>query len=251
MDKYTLKTAFKKSFLGIVWRIETDTANNILAVETRDEATGNPSFSTFDYATGTSFAQERPYGDRNWALAGITAGKLIVRAFGHDSPDSGGIACIDAVSGELLWEQFNYILVGITNRQLAVRHRNFASGYEQHVDIETGNLTQFNKTIDKPIGPEIVLPQRHIGDTPTFLRNYAVYGDILCCEIGSKKVWAFHEVTHQKYRIRLVISKGLNVLSDAVVLADLTQMIPELFFAIDSQLFLVSDNKREIVSYLV
>lgn len=251
MDKYTLKTAFKKSFLGIVWRIEADTANNILAIETRDEATGNPSFSVFDYTTGTSLVHERPYGDRNWALAGTTDRKLIVRAFGHNSPDSAGIACIDATTGELLWEQFNYMLVGIGDQQLTVRHRNFASGYEQYIDIHTGNLTQADQPTDKPAGLAIVLPQRHIGNVPALLANYEIHGDIFCCPIGSKQVWAFHEVTHQKYRVRLVISNGLNVLSDEVVLTNLAHMIPELFFAIDRQLFLVSDNKREIVSYLV
>ncbi len=251
MDKYTLKTAFKKSFLGIVWRIEADTTNDILAIETRDQDTGNPSFSAFDYTTGVSFTDEMPYGDRNWALAGTADRKLVLRAFGQNSPDSAGIACIDAINGKLLWEQFNYVLVGLGNQQLTVRHRNFASGYEQHLDLRSGNLTQFNNATNKPTGPNIVLPQRYTAEGPALLANYEVHGDIFHCRIGEKQVWAFHEVTHQTYRVRLVISSGLNVLSDSVVLADLAKMIPELFFTIDGQLFLVSDNKREIVSYLV
>ena len=251
MDKYTIKTAFKKSFLGMVWRIEADTAANLLAVENRDKDTGNPAFSAFDYRTGMASIHEKPYGDRNWALAGTAGRKLVVRAFGQNSPDGAGIACIDADSGEIRWEQFNYVLVAVDDHQLTVRHRNFAGGYEQYLDLASGNLTQFNKTTDKPMDPEIVIPQRYEGGVPELLAGYAVYGDVFYCQIGPKKVWAFHEETHETYRVRLVISSGLTLLTDQVVLAALAKMTPELFFMIDQQLYIISDNKREIVSYLV
>src|SRR5690606_1753669 len=95
MDKYTLKTAFKKSFLGVVWRIEVDTTAQLLAIETRDPESGRPAFSVVDYLSGTSFIHEKPYGDRNWALAGVANRKLVVKAFGQNSPNGTGIACID------------------------------------------------------------------------------------------------------------------------------------------------------------
>ena len=251
MDKYTLKTAFKKSFLGMVWRIEADTAENLLAVETRDKDTGQPAFSAFDYRTATSFVHEKPYGDRNWALAGVTGRKLIARAFGQNSPEGAGIACIDADSGELLWEQFNYVLLRVSNQQLTVRHRTFAGGYEQYLDPTTGNLTQFNKIADKPNGADIVLPQRYERGVPELLAGYAIHGDLFYGQIGSRQVWAFHEVTREAYQVRLVITSDLTLLADRVILPELTRMTPELFFVIGQQLFIISDNKREIVSYLV
>src|SRR5690606_416406 len=251
MDKYTLKTAFKKSFLGMVWRIEADTTGNLLAVETRDKDTGRPAFSAFNYQTGESFIHEKPYGDRNWALAGIANRKLILRAFGQRSPDGAGIACIDAVDGELAWEQFNYVLLHVGSQQLTVRHRNFAGGYEQYLDSATGNLTQFNKTTSKPTEPTIVLPQRYEHDVPGILAGYAIHGDLFYCQIGPKHLWTFHEATQEAYRVRLVITSDLSILDDRIILRELIRMTPELFFMIEQQLFIVSDNKREIVSYLV
>ncbi|MBK1441970.1 DUF4905 domain-containing protein [Parapedobacter sp. ISTM3] len=251
MDKYTLKTVFQKSFLGLIWRIEADTANGVLAIETRNRDQGTPSFSVVDYTTGVSLIHEIPYGDRHWTLAGIIEGKLIVRAFGTDSPDHPGIACLDAFTGNLLWEQFNYTLLGIANRQLIVRHRSFAAGYEQYLAPSDGNLTQFNISVDKPIGSAVVLPRTYTADVPTFLKNYAVYGDIFYCQVGLKHIWAFHEKDGQAFRVRLVVSSGRAILADVVVLANLVKMTPEVFFMIDQLLFIISDNKQEIVSYLV
>jgi len=251
MDKYTLKTAYQKSFFGLVWRMEVDTSVGLLAVETRDAETGNPSFSALRYRTGVSLIHELPYGDRNWTLAGAVDGRLILKAFGQDSPEGTGIACIDAGTGEVVWEQFNYVLLAVVDGLLLVRHRTFAGGYEQYLDAHTGDLTQFNISADKPTGPGIVIPQRYGASIPVFLANYAAYGDIFHGAIGSKEVWAFHEKLNQAFCIRLVVSSGSNVLDDKVVLSDLPKMLPEIFFSIAEQLFLIGDNKRKIVSYLV
>ena len=251
MDKYTLKTAFRKSFLHVVWRIEADTSEGLLAVETRDKDSGAPLFSAFDYRTGDMFIHEKPYGDRNWTLAGTTMRKLIMRAYGANSPDGAGIACMDIDNGALLWEQFNYTLLRVDHSQLTVRHRNFAGGYEQYLDPTTGNLTPINTSPNKPTGPAIVLPQRYHGGVPGLLANFAIYGDVFHCQIGDKHVWAFHEATGSVFRVRLVITDGLVLLADKVILRDLPGITPELFFVIGQHLFTVGNNKQEIVSYLV
>lgn len=235
----------------MVWRIEVDTAARLLAVETRDKETGQPSFSAFDYQSGASFIDEKPYGNRNWVLAGIADSKLIAKAFGQNSPDGAGIACIDIASGDLLWEQFNYVLMHVGNQQLTVRHRNFAGGYEQYLDPTTGNLTQFNKNAGKPTEADIVLPRRYENNLPECLAGYPVYGDLFYCQIGPKRLWAFHEAMQGGYRVRMVITNGLTVLADQIVLPELTKMTPELFFMIGQQVFIISDNKQEIVAYLV
>ncbi|MGV3760998.1 DUF4905 domain-containing protein [Parapedobacter sp.] len=251
MDKYTLKTVFKKSFLGVVWRIEADTANGLLAIETRDRETGHPSFSAFDYQTGTLFIDEKPYGDRNWAMAGITGRTLVLKALGQNDPNGAGVACIDIDHGDILWEQFNYVLVRVGTRQHTVRHRNFAGGYEQYFDATSGNLTTFNKTAAKPPVADIVIPQRYEHGIPRYLAGYPIHGDVFYCQIGQKRLWGFHEAIQQAFRIRLVITDNLMVLADPIVLTGLAKMAPELFFMIGQQVFIIGDNKREIVSYLV
>ncbi len=251
MDKYTLKTAFRKSFFGVVWRIEADPAAGILAIETREPDTGIPSFSAIEYHTGVSSVDEKRYGDRNWSLAGVVDGKLILRAWGQNTPEGAGVVCMDASTGNVLWEQFNYTLISLENRQLIVRHRNFASGYEQYLNPRDGSLAEKNNLPNKPTGSEIVLPQRHVGDMPLFLENFDVKGELLFCRVGDRTVWAFHEAEDRTYRIRLVVSRGLKILTDRVMVSDLPKMAPELFFMINDYLFFIGDNKREIVAYLV
>ncbi|GGC45819.1 hypothetical protein GCM10011386_42610 [Parapedobacter defluvii] len=251
MDKYTLKTAFRKSFLGMVWRIEADTTATLLAIETRNEDTGMPLFSAIEYDSGVPFMDEKPYGDRTWSLAGIVEDNLILRAWGQHTPDGAGIACINATTGDVLWEQFNYTLVAIQHRQLVVRHRNFASGYEQRMNPLDGNLTQINNPATKPDAPKIVLPERYRDDKPLFLERYPIQGDLFYCQVGDRMVWAFHEVSDHTYCIRIAVSRGLKMLADRVMVSGLARMAPELFFMINNQVFFIGDNKREIVSYLV
>ena len=251
MDKYTLKTAFQKSFLGLVWRIEVDVVNRLMATETRDEQTGVPRFSTFRYVNGESLIREIPYGDRNWTLAGIVSGKLILRTFGQNSPNSIGIACIDATDGQVLWEQFNYTLLAIRGHEIIARHRNFADGYEQYLSVDDGSLTQKDDGLNKPIHPNIVIPKQYLGKVPMFLQHYAIVGELHHCSVGSNDVWAFHERDDQSYHVRLVISSDLDVLANEVVISNLVKMTPELFFMLNDQIFLIGNNKRKIVSYLV
>lgn len=250
MAKYTLKTAFEESFSGLLWRIEVDTARQLLAVETRAPDTGNPSFSVLHYRDGTILFREQPYGDRHWTLAGTMNGRVILKAFGSDSPEGTGIVSLDAYTGAVVWEQHQYRLVALNRSRLTVRHRSLATGYEQQLDPLTGNLTKFNISFDKPDDSDIVLPTPVAG-IPAILADYAVFGDVLLCPIGPKNVWAFHERIGSGYRIRMVVTSDTERLDDRIVVADLPKMLPEIFFAADGQLFLLGDNKRKIVSYLV
>ena len=251
MGKYTLKTAFKKTFSGIIWRIEVGMPTGILAIETRDQDTGNPSFSTIEYTTGQSGITEKQYGDRNWSLAGVIDSLLILRAWVQNTPEGAGIACIDATTGDLLWEQFNYTLVAVTDRQIVVRHRNFVGGYEQFLNPYDGNLSSKDNLANHLMRPEIVLPTPYTDPPPSFLDHYNIAGDLFSCLIDDRTVWAFHEAIENTYQIRLIVSHGLNVLTDNLAITGLPKMTPELFFAIRNQLFLIGNNKREIISYLV
>src|SRR5690606_27368344 len=107
------------------------------------------------------------------------------------------------------------------------------------------------KNAGKPTEADIVLPQRYGHGLPECLAGYPVHGDLFYCQIGPKQLWAFHEARQGSYRVRMVITSGLTVLADQIILPELAKMTPELFFMIGQQVFIISDNKREIVSYLV
>lgn len=251
MDKYTLKNIFKKSFVGVVWRMEADTANGLFAVETRQVDGGTAAYSVIRYETGEFLLHEIAYGDRNWTLVGFVEGRILLRALGTDTPMAPGITCLDAYSGRVIWEQFNYVWLGLDGGEVIARHRNFAGGYEQRLDVHSGQIEQKRNIPNKPTAPPIVLPELHYGQSPAFLAKYSIYSDLVCCRVADKVVWGFHEKMGQHYQIRLVISNDIRVLADPIVLSGLERMIPELFFMIGSHLFMIGNNKREIIAYLV
>jgi len=255
MDKYTLKTAFKKSFSGLIWRLEVDAVNELMAVETRDMTSGKPRFSAFEYATGTSTITEIPYGERYWTLAGIIDATLIVRAYGANSPDGAGLAGLDARTGAIIWEQFNYTLVGIEGNTLAARHRNFASGYVERLRASDGTVIKRLEAgpLDQTVrSSRVVLPRPYSGKTPSFLTRYAIHGELFHYATGGHDIWAFHEKeSEQSFTVKLVLSSGLSVQAEEIVERGLTKMLPELYFMIGDQIFVITDNKQKIVSYLV
>lgn len=251
MDKYTLKTVFKKSFSGLVWRIEVDTVHGLMAVETRNTETGTPQFSAFRYSTGESLVDELDYGDRSWTLAGVTNGMLVLRAYGQHGPDSAGITGVDATNGQIVWEQFSYNLLHLQDGVLRVRHRNFAHGHEQYLDVTDGRLiSDPGPTAGHP-RHDVIIPAPYTAERPTFLKNYTIYGELFHCNAHQYQIWGFHEKDRESYRIRLVVSNNLGIVTDKTGITGLTKMIPELFFMVNNQLFLIGHNKQKIVSYLV
>ena len=58
MDKYTLKPSLSETFKGIIWKVETDDDGPVVAIETRNIADRQASYSAFNYKTGECLFKE-------------------------------------------------------------------------------------------------------------------------------------------------------------------------------------------------
>lgn len=251
MDKYTVKTAFKKSFLGLIWRMEADTGANLLAVESRNPENGIPSFSVLDYRTGNLLMDAVNYGDRSWTLAGISGDRLILRHYGDRNPENAGICCMDVHGGHIVWERFNHIFISLLRDGVLAKPRNISSGYQLILSPEDGSVRSSPGRTTKPYQQNIVLPEVYVGNFPPMLKKYSIHGELHHCRTEEKEVWGFHQQRQGKYDVKLLITNGLNVMYEKVISRNRAKKLPEIFFMIKNQVFFIADNKQEIVSYLV
>lgn len=252
MDKYTLKTIFAKSFSGLIWRMDADTAQGVLAIESRDTASGVPSFSAIDYRDGRILMLEKAYGGRNWTLAAVGDGCIVLRAFGEREPQGSGIACFSAQTGKLLWEKFNYTFLAVTAEAISARPHHIASGYITHLSFHDGEPVELiTKDKDTPPPSEIVMPIPADTMPVTITANYPVEGPAYYHDFGDKEAWAFHVPDAGEYTVELLIMDGGTILDKRTLITGLKKMTPEVFFLIKRQLFFIDGNKQKIVSYLV
>jgi len=252
MDKYTLKTIFERSFSGVIWRIEADTAAKTLAIESRSPDDGLPTFSVVRYTDGHSLVHERAYGDRQWTLAGIAEDCILLRAIGQSQPSAPGIACLSSTSGETRWENFSHTFVAMHGGCIQARPRHIASGYYAYLAIRTGQPVDSSPSATKkPDQPEILLPSPTIDLPEAIVESYPIVGTALHFPFGDKDGWAFHIAQDDGYAVNLIITQERAILQARTLMTGLEKMIPEIFFVIGRQLFFIAGNKQEIVSYLV
>ncbi len=252
MDKYTLKTIFQKSFSGLIWRIEADTSHGTLAIESRDPGSGIPYFSVIGYADGQIYAFEQQYGDRSWTLAGINNGYVLLRVFGQQEPNGSGIACLCARTGVLLWEKFNYVFISLDEHAIRARPQHISGGYQTHLSYKDGNpLTDLPASEVRPLTPEIAIPEHVTAETAGIVLNHTIVGPIHHHRFGERDAWAFHTPQGDVFNVELRVTQQGKILESKIIISGLTKLLPEIFFAINRQLFFIDSNKQKIVSYLV
>ena len=251
MDKYTLKTIFERSFSGVIWRIEADTTGKMLAIESRALGDGIPAFSAIRYADGQMLAEERPYGGRQWTLAGIADGCILVRAFGEREPNAPGIACLSATTGEVRWERFNHTFIAMDGGAVRARPRHIASGYDTYLSVRDGTPQGKPLLSANPATQAAIELPAQSSVTDGISASYAVEGAVHRLAFGDKEARAFHVADGDGFAVKLIISQQLLVLEERTIMRGMAKMSPEIFFAIGRQLFFIDGNKEKIVSYLV
>lgn len=253
MDKYTLNSGILKNFLRPIWRIEVDPAYHLMAVESRAVREGAFFITVMDYSSGYCFLDEQQLTlpDIHWVLAGIRSGIVVVRRMFPTSPLDAGICCFEAKTGELLWERYDLILDDLVGDWLGVRQRNWAFGQGSWVSIHDGQASEKFPPPNKPSVSDIVIPMVYLGNVPAVLHGYLWVGELWHAKCAANEVWAFHEDENGRYRIRMLITNGVGLVHDEIILSDLDKMLPEIFFIVGNRVFFVGDNKRDLISYLV
>lgn len=252
MDKYTLKASLTETFKGIIWKVETDGNNPIVAIETRTIADRITHYSAFNYETGECLFKEITVEDSwFWSLDKVHNGIVFLHGYIHESnPEHKGIIALNS-DGNIKWQQFNQTLYDITDQGLLVYNPKIQPKIVELISVESGAslpLPQNHITISRNIIiPDIVM------DLSLFshLIPQDIHGPVFYKKVNNKDILVYHLKTKDLFTQQLTVYQDGSLLLEDILAADIQKLNPEAFFIEHNHLFYIRNNKREFVSYLV
>lgn len=249
MSKYTISSAFSQTFRFPIWKIEVDEHSKLLAIECRDPETTLPYITVMGF-DGTIKLDHYLLPEKEWTLAAIQKEVVVLRKVSENSPVSPGVWVLnhEIPNTDFLFHQYQYI--GILNGYIQIRPQHITSGFEQYFSLVSNQISTRIDSEIKPFDNNIVFPLEFNGQKPAFLLHYK-NEDLWISKSGPNFLWSFHEKQDEKYNIRLLISNKNEILDEAMIIRNLELKLVQIYFQIGCQIFLLTHNKREFVSYLV
>jgi len=249
MTKYTTKKVFEKTFSSNIWKIEVDSVSSLIAVETRDLDTTLAEFHVFDLQ-GNCILSSYSAQEREWTLDSIQNGHLILKKIGENVPIQEGIQIICIQNKQIILTSYDYVLIDVYQDVIHARHRNISAGATVEINILTGSMVpakdqEFQFALNKiqfPIAYQKV---------PEFLKPESIIEPLWVSKCGPHYLWCYHKEIDEKFNVIFTLSDLNQILDSKVILQGMEKMIPQPYFQIEQQFFLMSYNKRKIISYLV
>lgn len=251
MFKNTINKVFQKKFPNNIWKIEIDIFHNYLAIEVRDKQTTLPQYTVFDFSGQLISSSSYIPLEKEWMMEGIQKGFIILKKVGENTPVKEGIRVIHSNSGQEVFTNYEYQLLDVYEDYIKVRHRSVVSGNELYLRIEDGTLHS-NRDIDITHLPRngVIFPIVY-NKTPHFFSAEKITDYLWLSKAGEHYIWCYHQHESDSYCLVLAVSDLNQVLYREVIIDRLERMIPQPYFQVGRNLFFLSQNKQEIVSYLV
>ena len=251
MANHTISKAFNFIFTYPIWRIEIDAENKLIAIETRNPDDTLPYFNVITFE-GTYVLRDFQAIAKEWVLGGIQCKKLILKKIAHNSPIDAGIQVVDCYYPQQQETWFNYIFIGMVDQGVLVRPKIIAQGFQLFLNLELMSIENKDEISIKPYTSKLVYPIIYNGELPIFLKDFPIDGEIWINTVNDHFIWAFYEKDKDnRYQIRLVQSTKERLTASMTVVSKLELKLFNIYFLIHEQIFLLTDNKREFVSYLV
>jgi len=249
MTKYTINKIFERSFPANIWKIEIDPVQSLVAVETRDVDSTVASFSVFDF-TGKVVKAPCTAEAKEWTLDAIQDGFLILKRIGEHRPIQEGIQIIEIATEQVVFSSYEFILLDVFEDVVHARHRSISSGETILIDIRTGKYAPASDRNFRFASNKIQYPLTY-PNKPEFLSNEAIEGPLWLSKCCQHYIWCYHVRNKDNLNLILTLSDLNHKLDRQVIMENMDKLIPQPYFQIDKQLFFMSFNKRDIISYLV
>lgn len=248
MTKYTTFRAFEKNFPQQIWKIVTDATSRELAVELRDEESTSAILYVFDF-DGNELLKHKQMDEKEWTLEAIQRHTLILKRVGDTQPVKEGVLFLNT-QGHLraLWQEYTWVDTFVNT--VKVRHRSLQHGFEEYIDIDTLHKARSAQSVLQYCSA-VKMPIPYTGTLPPYLQNKTIHDLPWVSRSSEHLLWSYHTKENTRYRLNLSIADKSDILWSQCLLSDMPKMIPQPYFQIENQIFLMSYNKRKIVSYLV
>ncbi len=249
-NKYTLKPALEEVFDGIIWKLETDAEEPLIAVECRNVEKHTSSISLFDFSTGIChFKDLLPQDSWNWNLDKVYKGHVFLHGYkSSGSPEHLGIICINN-KGVITWQTFNKTLHSISEEGLIAYTGQVEPRQLELLSLENGTTLHYGLKHYTAPKVEIVFPQPFLEKEIHLPDNHA--GPVLKCVYKNKVLLSYHTKQSRDYTQHLLVfDAGAQVLN-IILEQNIPKLNPEAFFIQHSHLVCIRNRGSEIISYLV
>lgn len=248
MTKYTIIKTFEKDFSHQIWKIVADPVNQHIAIELRDTESTRAMLYVIDFE-GKELLKHKQLDEKEWTLEAVQHNTLTLKRVGDTRPIKEGILFLDFQGKtRALWQEYTW--VDTYRDMVKVRHRSFQSGFEEYIDTQTLQKTS-NATREMVYCSAIKMPIPFTGPLPPYLKDLVLSDVPAVSRAGERILWSYHTQANGHYQLNLSVADSSKLLDTICLLTDMPKMIPQSYFQIENQIFLMSYNKQEIVSYLV
>src|SRR5690606_18717401 len=122
--------------------------------------------------------------------------------------------------------------------------------FEEYIDIETLKKTVHTERIQEYCSA-IKMPIPYSGTLPPYLQNASIQDLPWISRAADRILWSYHTKENEHYNLNLSIADTSKLLVTQFLLSDIRKMRPPAYIQIEYEMFRMSYNKRNIVSYLV
>lgn len=252
--KYTLKPALQANFKGIIWKVETDPVNRIIAVETRNPESRTASYSAFNFETGASLFEDVTVQDSwHWGLDRACHNFVYLHSYVNEkTPEHKAIIALDT-SGNIAWQIYNRTLDsaiadGLVVYNPSVQQKQYELLNPASGKTEANNISGFVSVERNIYFPEITSDSSLLGRIEEI---GTLVGPVSYLVHNGKECVSFHAAKDSILSQYLLILSNGNVIHEEILEHNIQKLNPEPFYIEQDHLFCIRNNKAEIVAYLV
>ncbi|EOR96074.1 hypothetical protein ADIARSV_0718 [Arcticibacter svalbardensis MN12-7] len=251
--KYTLKPSLQEKFKGIIWKIETNNINGVIAIETRSSDNKEAFYSAFNFKTGEKLFKEITVEDSwHWSLDKAYNDFVYLHGYiSEKSPEHKGIVALNH-HGTIAWTAYNKTLETVAEEGLIIYNPTFQQKELELADAATGKIVQNKLSHYTPLNREMYFPET-LEDVLLFPAEIegTLVGPVSYISYNEKDCYSFHCTKDAVTSQVLLIKKDHNTLHKEILEDNISKLNPEPFFIEENHLFCIRNNKREIVTYFV
>jgi hypothetical protein len=227
------KLLVAEHFEGQIWRMEVDHISHTLFAEIRNTEDRKVSFASISLMSGkTNFKNYTV--DETWLTGIETAYKEVLLLHYYQaasSPTHKGLAAINAVTGQLLWHNFNYSFDQLTVNGPVVFDSRMQPPQYKLADIITGVLLRsYNPVIDITPDNHIVVPQSM--PQPAKLPALPVepyHNNVHYIEYNNYRIVSLHALWAGQMRQYLYIFNNDELIFEDILNTNIQKLQPEAF----------------------
>ncbi|MEX8548419.1 MAG: DUF4905 domain-containing protein [Mucilaginibacter sp.] len=242
-----LKVIIDQPFSGLIWKLETDTENDLIYIETRNEKEHSAGFSSLNLKTGKLNFSEL-VSEEKW-LVGLSGGRkgiLFLHGYLSDqTPEHKAIIALNGETGKQLWTNYNLSLETFTQQGLLAADQRFQSKRLVLLDEKTGNVKtgiDLNDLADdvQPIQiPQmLLLPPQNLAA----LIAGTITGGISCFNYNPYLIISLHTQKNEGYLQQLFVVENEAIIYQDLLNEQIQKLQPEAFVVIKNYLVYIKNK---------